>query len=123
MLFSDVVNKRNLVKRSKVLDSSSRVSASREVEGHTNKPEMKKQPQRNSVLGASTASTFKAAENLQVKKAIFRIGNVSSEYNAEDLNDHVKSLGIRTISCFELPHRSFLPDDNKQFRICIFCCS
>jgi len=52
MLFSDVVNKRNLVKRSKVLDSSSRVSVSREVEGHTNKPEIKKQPQRNSVLGA-----------------------------------------------------------------------
>jgi len=81
---------------------------------------MKKQPQRNSALGASTTSTFKVAEKLQVKKSIFRIGNVSSEYSKEDLNDHVKSLGVRTISCFELPHRSFLPDDNKQFQICIF---
>jgi len=90
MLFSDVVNKRNLVKRSKVglLDSSSRVSVSREVEGHTNKPEIKKQQQRNSVLGASTTSTFKAAEKLQVKKTIFRISNVSSDYSVEDLNDH-----------------------------------
>jgi len=72
------------------------------------------------MLDASSTSHFKAAKNLREKKAVFRLGNIADVYNTVDVTSQMETLGIRVVSCFELPKRAFLPAGNKQFRICIF---
>jgi len=71
-------------------------------------------------LGASVTSTFKAAKNLFIKNAVYRLGNIDGKYSPEDVTSHLESLDIRVVSCFVLPKRDFLQADNKQFIICIF---
>ena len=40
-------------------------------------------------------------------------------YSALDVNNYIKSLGIRILSCFDLTHSKSQVVDNKSFRICI----
>ena len=72
-----------------------------------------------SMIGASVSSTLKASKHLTLNKAFFRLGNIDANYECEDVVKHIQSIGVRLISCFELPKRDFIPVDNKQFRICI----
>jgi len=117
--YSDVVNRKNATKRMKeqsrsanLLDGQSVVTNNRGAE--------QLHPRRTNILGASVTSTFKAAKNLFIKKAVYRLGNIDANYSQEDVTSHLESLDIRFVSCFVLPKRDFLPADNKQFRICIF---
>jgi len=34
-------------------------------------------------------------------------------YNTADVNSQIETLGIRVVSCFELPKRAFLPAGKK----------
>ena len=115
--YAEVVNKRNMTENTKTQLQST--NTMHEVESSAN-PATPNRPTYSFILGTSKTSHFKASTNLQVKKAIYRLGNVNAEYKESDVIEYLNSLGIRTISCHELPKRCFFPFDNKQFRVCIF---
>jgi hypothetical protein len=71
------------------------------------------------IIGASSSSVLKASNTLIVKKAVYRLGNIDSSYAPNDVIEHVRSLGVRILTCFDLKQSSAQPDDNKAFRICI----
>jgi hypothetical protein len=83
---------------------------------------------RRTVLGTATNSSLKAAKNLLIKKAVFKISNIDAVYTAENLLDHLTSMGVRVAddsrsngkSCFELKPGVKQPANNKCFRVCIF---
>lgn len=77
-------------------------------------------PKKNVVIGQSTSCSMKAAKNLNVAKAVYRIGNIDACYNADDLKQYVESLGVRVLSCFERTSPNNHYEDNKSFRICIW---
>jgi len=72
-----------------------------------------------SLIGASSNASLRAAKKLVIPKAVYRLGNVDSEYAASDVQDYVKGLGIRVLTCFELPQSVRQSAGNKAFRICI----
>lgn len=88
------------------------------------------QARRTTMLGASQglSNSLKAAKNLQIKKAVFKISNIDAGFNAENLVDHLTSMGVRVAddsrthgkSCFELKPGPRQPEGNKSFRVCIF---
>jgi len=83
---------------------------------------------RVTMLGSSASTAFKAAKTLLIRKAVFKINNVDAGYSAENLIDHLTTMGVRLTddvrtngkSCFELKRGPHQPEDNKSFRICIF---
>lgn len=76
-------------------------------------------PKAKVLIGGSATSTLKASKTLIVKKAVFRLGNIDSEYATQDVEEYIRSLGVRLVSCFELPNSKNTPSDNKSFRVCI----
>lgn len=72
-----------------------------------------------SLIGSCASSSIRAAKTLQLPKAVYRLGNIDSSYSAEDIQDHIRSLGVRVVTCFELPRSTRQPTDNKAFRVCI----
>ena len=74
---------------------------------------------RKTLYGVSASSSIKASINLQVPKAVFRVGNVAGDCSTADLEAYLLSLEVRVISCFELPRSAKQPLVNKAFRICI----
>ena len=86
----------------------------------TPKPLPRTLVQKKVVIIHSTTSTIRAAKVLNIKKAVFRIGNIDSCYSAENVKSYVESLGVRAISCFERTSENARVADNKSFRICIF---
>ena len=48
------------------------------------------------------------------KKAVYRLGNIDSEYSAFVVESYVKIL-----TCFELQNAARQPIDNKAFKVCI----
>jgi len=111
LLFTDVVNKHNAALRRDV----PRISSSDQVR----EPSTSNARPRVTILGSSLSTTLKAANTFQLKKSVFRLVNISAVYSADEVSDHIKSLNIRLINCFELPRRVNQPVDNKHFRICI----
>lgn len=75
--------------------------------------------QRKTWIGASSSANLKASKNIIVKKAVFFLGNIDSTYTIDNVSVYIKSLGIRLLSCFQLPKNDNYPEDNRSFRICI----
>jgi len=71
------------------------------------------------LIGSSNVSTLKASKTLQLKKSVYRLGNIDSKYTAVDVQKYVEGLGIRVISCFERVPPIGKKYDNKTFRLCI----
>jgi hypothetical protein len=78
-----------------------------------------KKPKLKSLIGESETSSLRASKNLQLPKAVYRLGNIDSVYSADNVKDFVTLLGVRILTCFELTHTDRQPKDNKAFRICI----
>ena len=76
--------------------------------------------QKRMMIGQSTTSSIRAAKTLNLPKAVFRIGNIDACYSAADVQQHVESLGVRVVSCFERTSQKTRYEDNKTFRIYIF---
>jgi hypothetical protein len=77
---------------------------------------------RKTVIGASTSCSLKASKSLWIKKLVYKLGNIDSSYCSDDICQYVKSIGVRILTCFELPppkRQLSEPAPNKSFRICI----
>lgn len=74
---------------------------------------------KKTLIGASTTSLIKASSNLQLSKSVFRVGNVDGHCSADDLQEYLRSLEVRVLTCFELPRSVRQPLENKAFRVCI----
>lgn len=72
------------------------------------------------VIGQSTTCAIKVSKNLNVPKAVYRIGNLDSSYTPELLKEYIESLGVRVLSCFDRTSDQSRYVDNKSFRVCIF---
>jgi len=72
-----------------------------------------------SLIGDSSRSSLRAAKTLVVPKAVYRLGNIDSVYSVDDVKEYIESLGVRMLTCFELPNSARQPTRNKAFRICI----
>jgi len=80
-----------------------------------------------SPLASSGLSSKLAAAKPLLGKAVYCIDNVGVNITEVELEDYVKSLSIRVISCHEVnPRRTYkqkqeniYPDDHKTFRLCI----
>ena len=120
--YSDIVNNRHHVTSMVTLNGLQNLPRSAIEAGNNVDEALVRTPSRRSrltVLGSSNSSIFKAANTLQIKKSVYRLGNVSADYNCEDVSNYIKSLNVRLINCFELPRRQNQPSDNKHFRVCI----
>lgn len=83
------------------------------------KTKPKSKMSRHTVIGASTTSTLKASKSLIVNKAVYCLGNIDSSYSVTDIENYIRSMGIRILTCFELKRSERQPEDNKSFRLCI----
>jgi hypothetical protein len=81
------------------------------------KPGVKSRP--STMIGVSSTCSLKASKTLIVKKAVFRLGNIDSVYSVPDIENHIRSIGVNILSCFELKQSDSHPLDNKAFRVCI----
>ena len=80
-----------------------------------------------SPLASNGVSSKLAAAKPLLGKAVYCIDNVGVNIAEDELEDYVKSLSIRVISCHEVnPRRTYkqkqeniYPDDHKTFRLCI----
>jgi len=81
------------------------------------KPNLASAPsvKRRTVLGDSLTSGLKASKTPQIKKAVYRISNVDEIYSANDVFDHITSLNIRVVTCFELKKTTWQKEGNKSF--------
>ena len=68
---------------------------------------------------SATSSILKASKTTFVKKAVFCLNNIDSEYSENDVLSYIKSLGVNILTCFELKSTAKTPIDRKAFRICI----
>ena len=87
---------------------------------HTAKPTARPPARKQVMIGQSSTTSLKASNNLDVKKSVFRIGNIDSSLSEDDVKQYVESLGVRVLSCFERTSTKSRFVDNKSFRICIF---
>lgn len=83
-------------------------------------PTKPQQQRPKALIGQSTTCPMKAAKNLNIPKAVFRIGNIDSCYNENNLREYIENLGVRVISIFDRTSESNRYVDNKSFRVCIF---
>jgi len=72
-----------------------------------------------SIIGNSSNATLRAAKTLVIPKAVYRLGNIDSVYSVEHIQDYITSLGVRVLTCFELPKALCQPAGNKSFCVCI----
>jgi len=82
-----------------------------------------KSPQNTSrrpmMIGQAKNSTLKASKTLLVAKSVYRLGNIDAGYTVDDVTNHVESMGVRVISCFDRTSANAVSEENKSFRICI----
>jgi len=78
------------------------------------------------VIGKSSGSTTNSAitaANHWYRKSVFYVDNVDGSVTAKDLEEFVKSLSVRTVSCNEVKPRrrrnATDPSSSKAFRLCI----
>ena len=83
------------------------------------KPKSSHSGKRNILIGQSTNCSIKASKNLNLPKAIYRIGNVDPGYTPELLTQYIESLDIRVLSCFDRTSQNTRYTENKSFRVCI----
>ena len=50
-----------------------------------------KPPKRRTLVGESTNCAIQAATNLQLKKKVFKLGNIDDHYNEDDVKAYVES--------------------------------
>jgi hypothetical protein len=74
---------------------------------------------RPTIIGASSSCPVRASKTLTVQKAVYRLGNIDSDYTVNEIEEYIRSLGVAVLSCFELKHSDRQPLDNKAFRVCI----
>ena len=72
------------------------------------------------IIGPSTSATLKASKNLWVKKSVYCLGNIDSNYTEANVKEFVESLGVRVATCNLLKHVMNQPSDNNRCRIAIF---
>ena len=84
-----------------------------------NNPAASHQSARKTFIGKSCTAPLRASKTLQLKKAVFCLSNIDQEYSLEDVSDYIKSLGIRLLTCYELPRSGRQSADSKSFRLCI----
>jgi hypothetical protein len=72
-----------------------------------------------SIIGNLQQSSLRASKSLILKKSVYHIGNIDCSYSVSDVEDYIRSLGVRILTCFELKSSSTSPSDNKAFRVCI----
>jgi len=72
-----------------------------------------------SIIGNSSNAILGAAKTLVISKAVNRLGNIDSVYSVEHVQDYITLLGVRVLTCFELPKALRQPAGNKSFRVCI----
>lgn len=83
-------------------------------------PKPSKPPKPKPLIGQSTTCPMKAAKNLNIPKAVYRIGNIDATYTAENLSEYVQEqLGVHVISCYERTSPNSPYSDNKSFWLCI----
>jgi hypothetical protein len=78
------------------------------------------QTKKRTIMGDSNTCPLKASKNLQIKKSVYKISNLDSNYTDSDIKKYLESLKIRTLTCFELPRGKFEKEGNKSFRVCIY---
>jgi len=84
-------------------------------------PPTKLQQRPKALIGQSTTCPMRAAKNLNIAKAVFRIGNIDACYTEENLKEYIEEkLGVRVISCYDRTSDNNRYADNKSFRVCIF---
>lgn len=87
----------------------------------TSKAPNKPQQRPKALIGQSTTCPMKAAKNLNIAKAVFRIGNIDSCYTESNLKEYIEDkLGVHVISCYDRTSETNRYADNKSFRVCIF---
>ena len=74
---------------------------------------------RPTMVGASSSCSLRASKALMVKKTVYCLGNIDSAYSVADIEDYIRSLDVRVLSCYELKQSVKQPADNKAFRVCI----
>jgi hypothetical protein len=57
------------------------------------------QPKRKSLVGGltSTSCTLKAANNLQIKKKAYKLGNIDAIYSSDDVTNYIVTVGVRVM--------------------------
>ena len=59
---------------------------------------------------------MKAAKNLNIPKAVFKIGNIDAAYTEENLAEYIQEqLGVRVVSCYDRTSAKKPYADNKSF--------
>lgn len=71
------------------------------------------------LFGASTTCALKASNNPKLPKSVFMVGNLDGGCSVDDMKEHLQSINVRVVTCFELPRSERQPDGNKAFRVCI----
>ena len=74
---------------------------------------------RKTFIGMSNTAGLRAAKTIQVKKAVFCLSNIDSDYSQVDVTDYIRSIGVRLLTCYELPRSGRQAADSKSFRLCI----
>ena len=82
---------------------------------HDNSKKMYKK----AVIGNSDTCSLRASKTLMVPKAVYHVANIDEGCSEAQIKEHIISMGVRILTCFELPRRERQPLDEKSFRICI----
>lgn len=89
---------------------------------HPNPPSSKASQnttRRPMIIGQARNSSLKASKTLFLAKSVYRLGNIDAEYTVEDITNHLESMGVRVISCYERKSENPVFKDNTSFRVCI----
>ena len=90
------------------------------VKSKKKRPEKSKKP---AIVGSFTASESKlSAARPVVHKAIFHVDNASEGCQPNDIIDHLKSLDIPVVSCFDCKSwrkQGSLENTSRAFRLCV----
>ena len=82
-------------------------------------PLTKTQPINRTLIGKSCTVSLRASKTLQVKKAVYCLANIDEDYSTDDVTAYIKSLGVRLLTCYELPRSARQSSDSKSFRLCV----
>ena len=76
-------------------------------------------PKKPVFVGISSTSTLKASKHLDIRKIVYRIGNIDVSYDESDIMAYLKSIDVNCFSCFERTSDKSPLKLNKTFRVCI----
>jgi len=71
------------------------------------------------IIGSSNTPSLAAASSLYLHKGVYRIANVGGSSTVEGMQDYLKALGIRVMSCFDRTPANSRIENNKIYRVCI----